>query len=118
MSTDGSDEDWLHPGPTLSFDIARFWPSGPIIDNLVMSYRSNGHKTVYTGLHAPRSSREWLNSEPYGQSDPRWSSAGTGYGRAGAGWVYPGWTGWVSIREALDQYIGVLDPVYGSLKPV
>ena len=42
MSTDGSDEDSLQPGPTLSFPIVRFYGSWPDIAILAMNTRLIG----------------------------------------------------------------------------
>ena len=42
MSTDGSDEEWLLSGPTLSYAIVGFWVSWPESDNLAMITRLIG----------------------------------------------------------------------------
>ena len=41
MSTDGSDEEWPYPEPTLSYPIVQFDPSWPDYVKLAMSYRLN-----------------------------------------------------------------------------
>ena len=42
MSTDGSDEEWLHPRPTLSFGIPNIDHSWPDILDLAMNIRLIG----------------------------------------------------------------------------
>ena len=42
VSTDGSIEEWSHPGSTLSYAIVQFHLSEAESDNLAMSYRLTG----------------------------------------------------------------------------
>ena len=37
VSTDGSDEEYLTPGPTLSYPIPVFYTSGHVLDNLALN---------------------------------------------------------------------------------